>query len=313
MSRRPTLAEVEAMQLRNRAAWSKPATCQIEQVIEPAPVETPGERVDRMARTGGRSAPSASKPRRTVRTSHSLPVPTETDECRRFIAWTKLARYRGRPLFDRVCKIPNERGKAGAAIAVLISIGMRNGFPDYFIAAPVGIWAGLLLEAKRTKGSDTTDAQLDWQRDLTEFGYCADICLGADQLIAATQRYFDAAGCTHDGSFIDPTRAHNVKSSTASKGGGNSSPATQGNPAPLSPNGGAPSSQLAGSRPAVTAAESAPGQSTVTSAPGPAEPTFPCASCQHDKPASKFTMRPGMKRRPRRCDDCVEAKGIPSR
>jgi hypothetical protein len=242
-----------------------------------------------------------------------LPVPTETDECRLFVAWTKLARYRGRPLFDRVIKIPNERGKAGAAIAVLISIGMRNGFPDYFIAAPVGIWAGLLLEAKRTKGSDTTDAQMDWKRDLTEFGYCADICLGADQLIAATQRYFDAAGCTRDGSFIDPTRANNVKSSATLNGGGNPSSAAQGSPAPLSQNGGAPSSQLAGTRPAVTAAESNPGQSTVTSASGPAEPTFPCATCHADKPASKFTMREGMKRRPRRCDDCVQSMGVPSK
>lgn len=184
MSRRLTEAEVMAMAARNRAAWGRGG------ILGPAPLETPGERVDRMARTAGRS----------------LPVPTETQECQRFIEWTRLARYRGRALFDRVVKIPNERGKAGAAIAVLISIGMRNGFPDYLILAPVGKWAGLLLEAKRTKGSDTTEHQLQWNRDLIEFGYQAEICLGADELIEATRRYFDAAGCVRDGSFIDLTR-----------------------------------------------------------------------------------------------------------
>ena len=293
MSRRPTLAEVEAMQVRNRAAWS----------AAPAPAEVQ------------HPAPSESKPRRSVhksvRPSHSLPVPTETEECQRFIGWTKLVRFRGRPLWDRVVKIPNERGKSGASIGILVSIGMRNGFPDYFIAAPVGIWAGLLLEAKRIKGSDTSDSQVQWQRDLTEFGYYPAICLGADALIAATQRYFDAAGCTADGSFVDPTRATNVKPVSTRHGEGNSSSGTQGSPAPLSPTGSAPSSQLAGSRAAVTAATPSPGLSTVTSAPGPAEPSYPCATCHEDKPESKFTMRPGMKRRPRRCDDCVGTKGVP--
>lgn len=131
----------------------------------------------------------------------------ETDECLTFIEWTRLVRYKGRPLYDRTVKIPNERGKRGASIAILVAIGMRKGFPDYIILAPCGRWAGLFIEAKRAKGGDTDDAdQNAWRELLIEFGYEAVICEGAHQMILAVQGYFHRAGCETDGSWTDRTQ-----------------------------------------------------------------------------------------------------------
>jgi hypothetical protein len=135
-----------------------------------------------------------------------LPVPTETSECLAFISWTHMVLFRGRPLFDRVVKIPNERGKAGASTAILASIGMRTGFPDYGILAPTRLWSGLFLEAKRIRGSKISADQEVWRDDLREFGYCARICAGADELIAATREYFVTSGCDRDGTWIDRTK-----------------------------------------------------------------------------------------------------------
>lgn len=135
-----------------------------------------------------------------------LPVPTETSECLAFIAWTHMVLFRGRPLFDRVVKIPNERGKAGASTAILASIGMRTGFPDYGILAPTRLWSGLFLEAKRIRGSKISTDQEVWRDDLRGFGYCARICAGADELIAATREYFVTSGCDRDGTWVDRTR-----------------------------------------------------------------------------------------------------------
>lgn len=133
-------------------------------------------------------------------------APTEHAECLHFIEWTKLVRYRGAALFDRVVKIPNERGKPGASIALLQQIGMRNGFPDYDVLAPAGRWHGLYLEAKRLTGGRIEPEQEKWRMDLIGWGYHAAICAGALELIAATRWYFVSAGCVADGSWVDNTR-----------------------------------------------------------------------------------------------------------
>lgn len=136
------------------------------------------------------------------RLQHSL-LPSENAECRAFIQWTELVTYRERPLFDYVVKVANERGKAGIMTAILTSIGMRKGFPDYIVLAQVPPHAGLFLEAKRRLGGHTDPEQISWRDDLIEFGYHAEICAGAAELIDATRRYFRGAA---KGAFIDRTR-----------------------------------------------------------------------------------------------------------
>lgn len=139
--------------------------------------------------------------------------PSETAECRTFLAWTKLVTFMGEPLEQRVVKIANERGKAGVATAILQSIGMRPGFPDYVIHAPV-ISArvntvtkhGLYLEAKRVSGGKVDPEQEVWRDRLIAWGYHAEICEGALQMIDAVKRYMRMTGATQSGLFVDSTR-----------------------------------------------------------------------------------------------------------
>jgi hypothetical protein len=136
-----------------------------------------------------------------------LPVPTETDECKAFIAWTKLVRYRGRPLYDRVVKIPNDRGKRSVFTAIMVAIGMKKGFPDYVILAPMlsgaTLVGGLLLEAKRIKGGKVEAEQLAWLTLLREFGYHAEICAGSVEMVTAVREYMKLAP---PGAWFDPTK-----------------------------------------------------------------------------------------------------------
>lgn len=142
----------------------------------------------------------------TMQRTKAAPAASETAECLAFIQWTELVSYCGRPLFYRVVKIPNERGKAGIATAILTSIGMKKGFPDYNILAPCGEWHGLYLEAKKKVGGKVDQDQLDWKFRLREFGYWSEICDGADELILATKDYFYRNGAIADGRFVDRTR-----------------------------------------------------------------------------------------------------------
>lgn len=138
--------------------------------------------------------------------------PLESAECMTFIAWTKLVHFDGEPLFDRVAKIPNERGKAGTAVAKLVAMGMRPGFPDYVVHAPVIATPqyvtrhGLYLEGKRVTGGTVEPEQEEWRKRLIRWGYHAEICAGAVQLIEATRRYMSLTGATASGRFIDRTR-----------------------------------------------------------------------------------------------------------
>lgn len=138
--------------------------------------------------------------------------PLESSECLTFIAWTKLVHFDGELLFERVVKIPNERGKAGAAVAKLVAMGMRRGFPDYVIHAPVIAapqWVtrhGLYLEGKRVIGGEIDPEQEAWRRRLIRWGYHAEICAGAVQMIEATRRYMNLTGATAAGRFVDRTR-----------------------------------------------------------------------------------------------------------
>lgn len=120
-------------------------------------------------------------------------VPSETAECRAFIAWTKIVQYAGEPLFERVVKIANERGKSGPQTAILTAMGMRKGFPDYVLLVPTRRFAGAYLEAKKI-GGRTDPEQLAWRDRLLRFGYYAEVCEGAVGLIAAARDYLNTYG-----------------------------------------------------------------------------------------------------------------------
>lgn len=196
---------------KNRAAWLE----QQKAAREPLPYSAVAEQMRLVREQYAKQGPGHYLPDRQPKPTKgrkrqpaALPAPSETSECYRFIAWTKFVHFHGEPLYERVVKIPNERGKSGVQTAILIGIGMRPGFPDYSIHAPAGKWHGLYLEAKKVRGGTVDPEQIVWRDKLRRWGYHCEICEGADAMIAATRRYFETAGCVTDGSWIDRTRGH---------------------------------------------------------------------------------------------------------
>jgi hypothetical protein len=128
---------------------------------------------------------------------------TEAQECIAFLDWCALVSFDGVPLIERVVKIPNERNKRSVMTAVLAKLGMRRGFPDYVILVPMADWHGLFLEAKRATRGKVDREQEEWRDRLRSWGYAAEICAGASEMIRATRNYFGGSA----GRFVDRTTA----------------------------------------------------------------------------------------------------------
>ena len=78
-----------------------------------------------------------------------------------------------------------------ALIAKYKAAGMRNGFPDLFLPIPSGIYHGLFIEMKRTKGGTISPQQRDWLAYLSQAGYQAHCCAGFDEARACIVSYLE--------------------------------------------------------------------------------------------------------------------------
>jgi hypothetical protein len=110
---------------------------------------------------------------------------TEYEECKLYYDWTQTMPA----LKDNVAKITNE-GKRSLRIGhLLVSIGLRKGFPDYFIHVRNERYGGLFIEMKR-RFNFTHDAHQDaYIARLLEQGYYACYAKGADAAIKITLDY----------------------------------------------------------------------------------------------------------------------------
>ncbi|MCK5027375.1 MAG: hypothetical protein KAS07_03075 [Candidatus Pacebacteria bacterium] len=101
-------------------------------------------------------------------------TPLEDEECRAFVEYLEAKRW-------RFTHIPNE-GKFPVQYRVkLRDLGLRGGIADYVITHPVGL---IFIEMKRTKGSRTSQNQLDWREALNKYPNIQSyICYGCDQAI----------------------------------------------------------------------------------------------------------------------------------
>lgn len=70
----------------------------------------------------------------------------------------------------------------------LKAAGLAAGFPDLFLPVARGGRHGLMIEMKRP-GGRVAPEQRAWQVWLRGHGYCAEICYGADDAIAAISAY----------------------------------------------------------------------------------------------------------------------------
>jgi hypothetical protein len=76
---------------------------------------------------------------------------------------------------------PNEGKREVQYAAQLKAMGMRKGFPDFFIYEPRGPYHGLAIELKRLKGGKLSDSQKQVLEQLAQRGYMAKVCKGFDE------------------------------------------------------------------------------------------------------------------------------------
>lgn len=109
---------------------------------------------------------------------------TEYQECLIYAQWLNLNKV-------LYCHIPNEGLRSRATGARLKKIGLRSGFPDYFIYEPRGGYHGLAIEMKRKAKFIISEKQEAWINALKHRGYYASICNGADEAIKLTDYYLN--------------------------------------------------------------------------------------------------------------------------
>ena len=112
---------------------------------------------------------------------------SEHDEQTTLVKWFDLQypSHRGRLL-----AIPNG-GQRHPVVAVRLKAeGVRAGVPDLCLPIPNEHYHGLWIELK-VKGGRPTAAQLDWLHYLSEQGYLAVLCVGADAAMQTIRDYLE--------------------------------------------------------------------------------------------------------------------------
>jgi hypothetical protein len=112
-------------------------------------------------------------------------------------AWLNCVRYRGQAIGLSAYAVPNGSHLAGdervraIQMAKLKKQGFKIGVPDVIIDIPVEPYHGLRIEMKRVHRSETSDAQLEWQKRMLANGYQAVIAKGFLEARMAVVKYFD--------------------------------------------------------------------------------------------------------------------------
>lgn len=129
--------------------------------------------------------PSTLTPR-SVRSEHAEQVAV--------IAWAEAMRG-AYPELGMLFAIPNFAGHMGGAVARLRAgarakrEGRKKGVPDLMLPVARHGKHGLFIEMKRTKGGASSAEQRAWIAALTEQGYKAVVCKGAEAAITTLREY----------------------------------------------------------------------------------------------------------------------------
>ena len=121
-------------------------------------------------------------------------VPTEHEEQVILFQWAEAheAQY---PSLAMLAAIPNGGYRPMTTAAMLKAEGVKAGYPDCFLAVPrPGVNGkghhGLFLELKRRDRSNhATASQKEWIERLSQWGYMAVVCYGAQEAIDAIKVY----------------------------------------------------------------------------------------------------------------------------
>lgn len=112
----------------------------------------------------------------------TMPEPTEAEYQQCVVDYCRIRHI---PIFH----IPNGGSRNAREAANLKRQGVKPGVPDLCIPLARGGFHGLYIELKRNEKSKTTECQHYWLNRLSEEGYLALVCYGADEAICQIDRY----------------------------------------------------------------------------------------------------------------------------
>ena len=118
----------------------------------------------------------------------ALPVPSESDEQKALMRWTKYNSGRW-PELERLYHIPNEGQRDPRVGARMRDEGMKKGVPDLCLPVARGGCHALYIEMKRTKGGTVSPEQTDWIEWLLRHGYAACVCRGWQEAAKVIKEY----------------------------------------------------------------------------------------------------------------------------
>lgn len=119
-----------------------------------------------------------------------LRVNRETQEQIALMMWCEFQKN-VHPELDLIFHIVNEGKRSVRTGAELKRMGMKKGVPDICLPVPKGIYHGLWIELKADKTKRATKEQKEWLIKLTEQGYKAVVCYGADDAVTVIKEYLN--------------------------------------------------------------------------------------------------------------------------
>lgn len=115
-------------------------------------------------------------------------VPLEDAEQRIIFQWAAMETA-ARPELGMLYAIPNGGKRAIKTAIALKAQGVKAGVPDMCLPVARGAYHGLYIELKRQRGGTVSDNQKEWITALTEQGYKAEVCRGAEEAIGTIKEY----------------------------------------------------------------------------------------------------------------------------
>ena len=115
-------------------------------------------------------------------------VPLEDAEQRIIFQWAAMETA-ARPELGLLYAIPNGGKRAIKTAVALKKQGVKRGVPDMCLPVARNGYHGLYIELKRQKGGTVSETQKSWITALTEQGYKAVVCRGADEAIGTIKEY----------------------------------------------------------------------------------------------------------------------------
>jgi len=116
--------------------------------------------------------------------------PTEEQDQIRLFEWAHLQKGKCPELGLLNSSANGVRLPIGLAVKT-VRLGLRKGYPDIFLPVARKGYHGLYIELKRVKGGKVSPEQEWWLEKLTEQGYYAVVCKGADEAIKTIIDYLE--------------------------------------------------------------------------------------------------------------------------